>query len=295
MIGRRPQVKRHFVTIRHFLQFAPIWFLLNATRVIPFAARGRYIGALVAMCASCVPPLRRRAENNLLFVFPDMPKAERRRISIEVARTVGWTLSEILNNDLFAKNAVDIGFNGEGYDAIKKARAEGKGAIIVSAHFGQWEAIRHLLKRDGIDVGAVYKPNSNPFYEGLFLSEIQKGGRPIVESGSVGMMKTVRHVRNGGVFAILADQRVHKGKQMPFLGHPAWTSLAPAELALKYNVPLVPAYATRSDDGAVHVEFEPPVKGNDATDCMMQVLQSLERRIVEKPTQWYWYHNRWAG
>jgi KDO2-lipid IV(A) lauroyltransferase len=282
-------------TLRHLAQFLPIWLLMTVTRIIPFSKRGRVIGRVLELVAAGVPPFRRRAERNLALVFPDMPPGERRRIAIEVAGTVGATLSEILNNDLFAKAAGDISFGGPGFDALKRARAEGKGAIIVSAHFGQWEAIRHVLKLHGMETGAVYKPNRNRFYENLHLPAIKQAGEPIVENGAAGMMKTVRHVRSGGFFAILTDQRFVKGVQLPFMGRPAWTSLAAAELALKYGLPLVPAYATRGPDGLVHVDFEDPIVAKDATDAMKQVLQSLEARVRKTPGQWYWYHNRWAG
>ncbi len=263
--------------------------------MIPFSARGRLIGKAVGWFATVVPPVRRRAERNLAIAFPEMEQSERRRIAIAVARTVGATLSEILNNDLFADVAGDISYGGPGFEALKQARANGKGAIIVSAHFGQWEAIRHVLKHHGMETGAVYKPNRNRFYEKLHLPAIKMAGEPIVESGAAGMMKTVRHVRSGGFFAILADQRFTKGVQLPFFGRPAWTGTAPADLALKYDLPLVPAYASRDAQGIVHVDFETPIQATDASGAMIQVLQSLEARVRKNPEQWYWYHNRWAG
>lgn len=287
------QVQAKLTTLKYLVQFLPIWLLLNGARIVPFRARVRLFGAIFAAIATLVPPARRRAERNLARVFPDMPAAELRRISIAVARNVGSTLCEILNNDELAEASRAAAVSGPGLEVLKKARAEGKGAIVISAHFGQWEAIRHVLKQNGMETGAVYKRNTNPFYEAIFLAAIRKGGEPVVESGTAGMVQTIRHIRKGGFFAILPDQRFMKGVTLPFFGHPAWTSLVPAELALKYDVPLVPAYATRRGDGTVEIEFEAPIPHGTSTSMMQESLEGLEKRIRAHPEQWYWYHNRW--
>ena len=106
-------------------------------------------------------------------------------------------------------------------------------------------------------------------------------------------MKAIRHIKNGGFFAILADQRFRKGLHLPFLGHPAWTSPVPAEMALKYDIPLIPAYATRQDDGTFSIELEDPIPHSTAAEMMQMTLTSLEQRIRAHPDQWYWFHNRW--
>ena len=63
-----------------------------------------------------------------------------------------------------------------GFKTLKEAKSNGQGAIIVSAHFGQWEAIRHHLADNNMETGAVYRKNNNPFYERLFLKSIKHGG-----------------------------------------------------------------------------------------------------------------------
>lgn len=280
-------------TLKYLVQFLPIWLLLNGARIVPFRTRVRLFGQVFAALATLVPPARRRAERNLARAFPDMSAAERRRISIAVARQAGSTLGEILNNDELAEVAREAKVSGPGLEVLKQAKAEGKGAIVISAHYGQWEAIRHVLKQNGMETGAVYKRNTNPFYEKIFLAAIRKGGEPVVESGTSGMVQTIRHLRKGGFFAILPDQRFMKGTALPFFGHPAWTSMVPAELALKYDIPLVPAYATRRGDGSFEIEFEAPIPRGTSTEMMQRSLRGLEKRIEAHPEQWYWYHNRW--
>ena len=92
-------------------------------------------------------------------------------------RILPLTLSELLMNDDYKKRKKLITAEGEGFETSKRSKdLMGKGAIIVSAHFGQWEAIRHHLAENNMETGAVYRKNNNPFYERLFLKSIKHGG-----------------------------------------------------------------------------------------------------------------------
>ena len=184
--------------------------------------------------------------------------------------------------------------SGAGLEALEKAHAEGRGAIIVSAHFGQWEAIRHFLKARGLETGAVYRENSNPWYEMRFLAGIKQGGDPIVAKGSAGNMKMVRHLRKGGFFALLVDQKIQQGHLLPFLGIDALTTTSPAELALRYDLPLVPAFGTRAKNNRnIDVVFEAPIEPSDALQMTREVNDRISARILANPEQWYWLHKRW--
>ena len=123
---------------------------------------------------------------------------------------------------------------------IKEASAAGKGAIIVSGHFGQWEAIRAVVKMNGLESGAVYRPHKNRHYERRLLAGIKAGGQPILATGRAGTKALVRHIRSGGIVSILMDEKQAEGTGLPFLGHDALTSLSAAQLALKYDVPWSP-------------------------------------------------------
>lgn len=278
----------------YFAQYVPIAMLLGVSKLLPFNARGTMAAWVVGLAVRWLPPFRLRVDEGLLRVFPDMPRRERGKIALQVGRNMGRTLTEILYNTEFAKQTHRFIANGPGLQALHDAKAAGKGALIVSGHFGQWEAIRHYLKAQGLETGAVYRPNSNPWYEPHFLAGIREGGAPIVPKGNVGTIKMVRHIRKGGFFAILADQYVQFAPTIPFLGHDTSTTTSPAELALKYGIPLVPTFGRRAENGRnILITFQDPIAPSDPITMMAEFNDRIGAEILATPGQWYWLHRRW--
>lgn len=260
-----------------------------------FEARARNLGTLAGFVARWFPPARWRIEPDLIRVFPQMPRKERRRLCRDIGRNMGRTLFEIYHCAEFQQFRHKITASGPGLEALKAAKAEGTGAIIVSGHFGQWEAIRSVLSAQGMPVGAVYRPQKNRHYQRRLLAGIEAGGMPILPTGPAGTKALVKHLRQGGFVAILLDEKASDGVQMPFLGHDALTSLAAARLAVKYRVPLVPAYGLRvgSDGNTFDVDFEAPIPAGDPDEMTQVFNDSLSARVRSTPEQWYWLLRRW--
>ncbi|MEY8100055.1 lysophospholipid acyltransferase family protein, partial [Falsihalocynthiibacter sp. S25ZX9] len=97
-----------------------------------------------------------------------------------------------------------------------------------------------VIKMHGLESGAVYRPQNNSHYERRILAGIEAGGKPIFATGRVGTKALVRHVRDGGIVSILFDEKYSEGVRLPFLGLDALTSLSAAQLALKYDLPMIP-------------------------------------------------------
>jgi len=277
-----------------FLQYIPIWIFLKLGRLMSFRMRGAFFASMGGFLVPLIPGSRKRVLNGLKRVFPDISDTDALVLCKQIGRSGGRTISEILFNDIYKNHSKLFDAKGPGLDVLRKAKSEGKGAIIVSAHFGQWEAIRHYLKSLDMETGAVYRENSNPWYEQDFLEGIKHGGEPIVAKSASGNMRMVKHLRNGGFFALLVDQKFQSGHLMPFLGHDALTPTAAAELALRYDLPLVPAFGTRDDNGLnIHIDFEDPIAHTDALTMTREVNDHISARIMDKPEQWYWLHKRW--
>ena len=280
----------------HHIRYIPLLSALSISRGRAFDRRCRALGALVGLVVRYFPIARRRVERELRQIYPDMPRDERLQLCRNMGRNMGRTLFEILHctefQTLHHRNIV----SGPGLAALESAHDAGKGAIIVSGHFGQWEAIRSALKARGMETGAVYRPQTNRHYERRLLSGIEAGGKPILATGKIGTRALVRHIREGGFIAILLDEKYPDGARLPFLGHPALTSLVAAQLALKYDLPMVPAFGTRIGDGTkFNVEFDAVIPPSDGLTMTQAFNDNLSQRVHADPDQWYWMLRRWKG
>jgi KDO2-lipid IV(A) lauroyltransferase len=166
--------------------------------------------------------------------------------------------------------------------------------ILVTGHFGNYDASRAALIARGYRVGALYMPMTNRHFNEHYVKAISRIGTPLFPRGRSGLADMVRHLRSGGMLGMLVDQHMVHGAQLSFFGYPAMTALSAAELALKYDALLVPTYAVRSPDGlSFDIIVETPIP-QGSPEAMTQALNdSLEALVRQHVDQWFWIHRRW--
>jgi KDO2-lipid IV(A) lauroyltransferase len=285
---------RPFKYIWQHLRYFPLWSALTFSKFLGFEARARSLGNVFGSTMRWIPLARRRFDREILRIYPDMARADRLILSRKMGQNMGRTLFEVLHNTGFQVGQDKFHISGPGLKVLEKARADGKGAVLVSGHFGQWEAVRAVLKHRGMETAGVYRRQNNRHYQRLLVRGIEQGGKPALTTGPNGTKAMIRHLRAGGFVAILLDEKTIDGEMLPFLGFDALTSLAAARLALKYDVPFMPVFGTRRDNSSdIDVEFEAPIKPTDARTMTLAFNQNLSARILEKPDQWYWLLRRW--
>lgn len=278
-----------------YLAWLPQAALLGLARALPVRPRLALASWLARAAVATIPSLGARVEGNLRLVFPTMDAAERRRVRDGMADSFGRTMIEVMTRRDFQRRRDWTGPSGPGWDALRAARAAGKGAFLVSGHFGQWEAVRAALMAEGIEVGAMIRPVKNPYLNRDYLACVASGGEPIVGRDGGGLRELMRHARDGGVMAVLLDQYTKRGVEIDFLGRPAPSGTMIAELARKYDVPMIPVYGTRSADGVhVTVEFEAPIPPGTAEEMTQAAANSLAARVLARPEQYFWLHRRWV-
>ena len=81
---------------------------------------------------------------------------------------------------------------------------------------------------------------------------------------------------------------------MPFFGKPAATSLVTAELALRFNAPLLPVYGMRKKDGiSFEIVTQEPIPHSDPETMTREITERLEALVRDHMDQWFWIHRRW--
>ena len=289
---RYSQARHHWRTrVGEWLLFALAWSVRQITRAIPFWWLSGALARPAGWVTVQIPGLRRRALHNLERVWPDKPAAEHRRIARAAAEHFTRLSVEYAHLDRFARQ---VEIHTEGIEHLEAARAAGQGAILVTAHFGNWEAARLAALRAGCPTGIIFRRFNNRYLTRFTMGLIPCCGEPVLQKGRKGMRKLVAHVARGGFVMILVDQRNSGAPFLDFLGHPAETVLAAAELADRTGAALIPVRAVRNvRDRRFDVSIEPPVERATPHEAMQAVNDRIGEWIEEAPEQWLWFHRRW--
>ena len=249
---------------------------------------------LISFIIRTLPKFKKRVMQNLNLIYPNMTELDKKKFFKIFSNNLGLTFTEFLFNEEYQKlQKIKFDKNSE-IKEIKQAIKSNRPVLIVSGHIGPWEAVRALLKRNGIETAAIYRKSKNKFYQPYHHKTIEAGGKPIFQVGRRGTTEMIKYLKKGGVVCMMIDQAISDGRYINFLGVPAKTSFAIANLALKYNALIIPAYAVRNlTEESVQVIIEPSIPLSDPKTITQLLNKSLEKIVMNYPTQWYWVHNRW--
>ncbi|GLK80726.1 lysophospholipid acyltransferase family protein [Methylopila turkensis] len=239
-----------------------------------------------------------RALENLAVAFPDMSPAERERIARASWENLGRTMAEGFLMDRIVGDPARVADDATA--RFEAQRLAGKGIVVVSAHFGNWEIGIHSTAAAGFEPAGVYKAMRNPIVERMITRRrafLYPGGlyTPSAETPR----RIISWVRSGHALAILADLREARGVDVPFFGQPARSTTFPALVARLLDVPLVAGRVTRTRGARFIVSSElvetPRTADRDADvlAATAALQATFERWIRETPEQWFWGMRRW--
>ena len=247
---------------------------------------------------------RRIIEKNLdlaLNLRPNTPQAQ--QLQNEITQHLGFSLCEffLLQNPAY-RRLLKKNLQISGLEHLLKAENEGSGAIIVSAHFGNWELAGFLSTFMKNPIATVAKPiKGKPnLYAAIEKTRKEVGFIPVNKGGSAGTL--VRNLKKGGVIALLVDQRVRRRLRIwsPFFGHQVPTIPAPTVLARLSGSPIIPAFTTRIRPLHHQIVIEEPIfiprTGNSrevVAEYTHRLNRLIEKHIRNCPAQWFWPHDRW--
>ncbi len=276
--------------------YAPISLFLVVCQVIPFRTRIWLAGKIVQFLVLVLPTARKRLAENFAIARPTASRRDNRALALASADVIGRTLAEVMFAEEHQHNLLELTPHGPGLQVLKQTHAAGTGAILVGGHFGQWDAMRFALRPFGIAVGALYRPTSNRYYAPRHAKGLAIAGEPMFAKGKAGFKGMMRFLKGGGILAILADQQYKGGVPIDFLGCPGRTTLTPAELALRFDQPLIPFFPVRMDaEGRIDIEFAAPIPHSDPVQMMQKFNGLMSDRIQAHPEQWLWLHRRWKS
>jgi len=244
---------------------------------------------------------RNIAEQNVAMGLALTPH-EARQLVRKMFRNLGATFVEgLMLPAILRRSHPDDFAHLEGAEHLTAALAQGRGAIIVTAHMGNWEMGCLPASKVAGSMMAIARPMRNPLLDRNARKLRATLGTTIVDRQGA-MRHVLRHLHNGGLVAMLIDQNQRSGGVfVDFFGKLASTVPTPASIALKYNVPVLAACTWRDDDGFHHhFHCDPPFElirtGNHKADVVANTAmftKRIEEYIRRHPDQWFWLHQRW--
>lgn len=241
------------------------------------------------------------AMDNLTYAFghekqPEEIKRIARQVFINLVKVVfeiGWSLN--LDERCLYKH-----FKIDGYHHIKNAYEKGKGVLVLTAHFGNWELLTVIGKIIKFTINIVVRPlDFKPLDQFIFNLRTRFGGKIIPKERSIHTI--IRSLHRGEIVVLLMDQNVdwYEGVFVDFMGHRACTSKGLALLALKTGVPVIPVFMVREKSG-FRAEFGPEIvtvksgdRQKDIENNTQEYNKVIENCIRRYPDQWFWVHQRW--
>ncbi|MGI3166402.1 lysophospholipid acyltransferase family protein [Pseudooceanicola sp. 200-1SW] len=268
--------------------------LVRLGLALPYRLRVPLVGWVVSRLVAPLAGYNRRIRDNLALVRPDLSPEEVRQMERAVTDNAGRTLIEIYSGPEFKARLADAPLDGPGLAALDAARAAGRPVILVSGHFGNYDAFRAKMAARYGDVGALYRPLNNLYFNRHYVRAMGSIATPLFPRGRRGLAEMVKYLRGGHIVALLSDQYFGKGADLTFFGRPAKTATSATEMALKYDAEIFPIYGIRQPDGlSFHIHIEAPL-AHSTPEAMSQALNdSLEEMTRAHPEQWFWVHRRW--
>ncbi|MBF0558881.1 MAG: lysophospholipid acyltransferase family protein [Nitrospirae bacterium] len=187
-----------------------------------------------------------------------------------------------------------------GEEHFTKAKAKGRGVIMITGHCGNWELLSLAFGMKVSPASGVARALNNPYINMMIYSMRARYGNSIIYKK--GALKGILAcLKKGGVVGILIDQAVvqDEGFIINFMGRGAWTTKMPALIARKTGAPVIPAFVNR--EGAGHVMTIHPevsLRREEMSESALkedtQLLSNYVGEHIRKhPSEWLWIHRRW--
>ena len=192
-------------------------------------------------------------------------------------------------------------------ERIREVGQRVNGAVIVSAHVGNWEMLLGLahLFTDVMPVMFLVEASFHPALN-RFLEDIRGTGSGASASREGGAQSLDRHIRKGGAAGVVVDRNVRQSKGgiwAPFCGLSSLTTPLPALLARKHGVPVVPMFCVPIERGRYRIEVGPEcgedVRTGDLEADLLEITTRINRlvevEIRKRPAAWNWTLKRFKS
>lgn len=220
-------------------------------------------------------------------------------LSRQVWEHLGVTGSEFLYyySHNFSKIRKHVSLQGE--ENLKTILAKNKGAIMATAHIGNWELFGIYLSLMGYQLSPLVKNQENPVIDKIIQDKRRSAGMKVIPRTGF-LRPIVEALKRQEIVPFLMDQHDQSGVEVDFFGRLACIPRGAAEFALRTDTPIFLTYIHRLDKFHHRIVITPEIElertGDYQTDlknAVTKLANAIQNAIEKEPAQWLWMHSLW--
>jgi KDO2-lipid IV(A) lauroyltransferase len=256
----------------------------------------------------CLPYRRRVILSNIHQAFGDtLNRAQQKRLAQAFYSHLMTSLKEMFAMRFMSEEALCARVDVRGHERLLKISEEGKGILVLTGHFGNWEfapigGILNFKQFQG-QFHFIRRMLTNKTVEKILFRRYYRAGLQVIpKKNSLPQVCDALDQNHAVVFVLdqHASLKRRDGIAVEFFGKKAGTYRSLASLAQHTGVPVVPAAGYRLENGRHVLEFFEPIEWKDYGSTQESMYhntlaynQALEKIILAHPEQWLWLHRRW--
>lgn len=289
------------IVLRHRVQYGALRAVLAALGGLGFD-RASDFGALLGRMGYRPFGIRRRVvERQIAAAFPDWNAARIEATARAAYDNLGRTTVETALLSRYPPERIVALFDEpKNWHLLERVLQQGRGAIVVAGHLGNWELGGAYLAARGLAFEAIARQMENPLFDAFVTRTRRRTGMKVVHDADA-VRRVPRALRDNAVVAFLVDQGTIglASTWVPFFGRYAKTPRGPAVFALRLRTPVLFVAPLRRAGGRFTLEIEEiPVRETgdrnaDVDRIVADYTAVLERWVRRAPEQYFWHHRRW--
>lgn len=280
--------------MKHKLEYLITIIGIKILKLFPESSRFKFAENLATLGYKLIKKRRLTALANLKLAFPEKTDIQREKIAINSYKIMAKAFLSSLWFDEYLAKDENIKFIG--MEKVEELYAKGRGVMLATMHMGNMEASMKAAEK--YPVISVAKEQRNPYIDRLITKNRKNLNVTILKKSKTTSRELIEHIEKKEIIALFSDHR-DSGAKVEFFGEETIAPTGAISLALKYDLPFAWCYNVFNKDNTCTTRFL--VMDLDRTDNFKEdvktntqkLISNMEKAIIENPSQWMWFHDRW--
>lgn len=225
-----------------------------------------------------------------------------KQIAADSLHRFGRMVIEVMRFPLLNEKTIHEQVQVEGLEYLEAAYAEGKGVIMATGHYGNWELLGATVALHGYPMLSITRKQNNSHMDKAINEFREMVGQQVTYNrGKHGFLAISRMLKEKNLLGVLFDQDTNDdGVELDLFGKRSVIPMGAAALSRIYGSPILPIFMHNNDDGTCCAKIYPPLytqktgdKQRDFYQVTRKLVDILEMEIINHPEMWFWVHDRW--